>query len=88
MSDREKLVIECGSRGDRNRDETRRAKGRGKDREKERKNRGKPKGSQMYLQSVVEKIKEVTEKKVKSCPAKAGPEGKRGKTRTVKLAFE
>ena len=37
MSDREKLVIECGSRGDRNRDEARKATGRGKDREKERK---------------------------------------------------
>ena len=37
MSDHEKLVIECGSCGDRNRDETRKATGRGKDREKERK---------------------------------------------------
>ena len=37
MSDREKIVIECGSRSDRNRDETRKAKERGKDREKERK---------------------------------------------------
>ena len=43
MSDREKLVIGCGSRGDRNRDEAWKATGRGKDREKERKNRGKPK---------------------------------------------
>ena len=35
MSDREKLVIKCGSCGDRNRDEAQKVTGRGKDREKE-----------------------------------------------------